>query len=224
MLSESATVAPLNPVPVGVCASFDCEFERGMLRRDRFFLGSPVGAAPLSPASELADAGPFDDDRGTTMLTAGDARATMRKVSNWDVTCSVPTGSRGVLGTYRFRLAALLCCRWPASQRTAGWGRQQLAESAWSSWLSDGSLARMRLGWSLMFSMTVAPYVIARRLPRGQRQSDRRRAATSEWSRALASERRVRWSDSYRGCEGAVDEEKCLTGPRARAKVVVGRG
>jgi hypothetical protein len=87
MLSESATVAPLSPVPVGVCDSFDCEFERGMLRRERFLVGSPADGAPSSPAAEdldafrggsSADAGPLDDDRGggTTVLAAVDALAT----------------------------------------------------------------------------------------------------------------------------------------------------
>ena len=47
MLSESATVAPLSPVPVGVCSSFDCDDERGMLRKVRFFL-SPSAVVALS--------------------------------------------------------------------------------------------------------------------------------------------------------------------------------
>jgi hypothetical protein len=73
MLSESATVAPLRPVPVGVASSlFVCEDERGMLRNDRFFLGSPSVAETLSPCVDLeavlrrssVDGGPRDDDRG----------------------------------------------------------------------------------------------------------------------------------------------------------------
>jgi hypothetical protein len=72
MLSESATVAPLSPVPVGVCSSFDCDDERGMLRNDRFCL-SPSGAAALAPpcvdlepflSRSSVDGGPREEDRG----------------------------------------------------------------------------------------------------------------------------------------------------------------
>lgn len=62
MLSESAAVTPLKPV-VGVCASMDCEPERGTFKSERFCFESP------SPASSVD--GPRDDDRGgTTVLEA----------------------------------------------------------------------------------------------------------------------------------------------------------
>jgi hypothetical protein len=71
MLSESATVAPLSPVPVGVCSSFDCDDERGMLRNDRFCF-SPSGAAALAPCEDLdpflvrssVEGVPREEDRG----------------------------------------------------------------------------------------------------------------------------------------------------------------
>ena len=50
MLSdESATVAPLRPVPVGVASSFVCDDERGIFRNDRFFFGSPSAVVEPSP-------------------------------------------------------------------------------------------------------------------------------------------------------------------------------
>lgn len=55
MLSESPAVAPLRFVPVGVDSSlFDCEADRGMLRNERFFLGSP--SAPIAPSVVFFDA------------------------------------------------------------------------------------------------------------------------------------------------------------------------
>ena len=55
MLSdESATVTPLNPVPVGVESSCVCDEERGILSRDRCFRGSSsvvsVSSAPCADA------------------------------------------------------------------------------------------------------------------------------------------------------------------------------
>lgn len=64
MLSESAAVTPLRPV-LGVCASFDCEPDRGTLRRERF---CPSLAKPLSPVRWVSVDGPCDDGwLGTTV-------------------------------------------------------------------------------------------------------------------------------------------------------------
>lgn len=94
MLSESATVAPLSPVPVGVCSSFDCELERGILRKDRFFLGSPSGCVDAVPSADSvdlegvccgssADAGPREEDRGggTMVFGAGVAFVAAESIS-----------------------------------------------------------------------------------------------------------------------------------------------
>lgn len=85
MLSESATVAPLSPVPVGVCSSLDCDDERGILRNDRFCLSSSWTAALAPPCVDLepflirssVDGGPREEERGggTMALELGVALA-----------------------------------------------------------------------------------------------------------------------------------------------------
>jgi hypothetical protein len=55
MLSESATVAPLKPVPVGVVSSCVFDERPGMLSSDRFFLGWPSGGRELSAVCADAD-------------------------------------------------------------------------------------------------------------------------------------------------------------------------
>jgi hypothetical protein len=103
MLSESATVAPLSPVPVGVCSSFDCELERGMLRKDRFFFGSPVGTAAPSSAGSVLDGvlrtssvdGPRDDDGGGITVVVGSvALAARERVSRHSAGVQLGRSSR----------------------------------------------------------------------------------------------------------------------------------
>lgn len=54
MLSdESATVTPLNPVPIGVESSCVCDEERGILSRDRFRGSSSVVSVSSAPCADV---------------------------------------------------------------------------------------------------------------------------------------------------------------------------
>lgn len=82
MLSESAAVAPLRPVPVGVDSSlllllllFDCDDEWGMFKKVRFLSG-PAAPSPCCDVFEAVlrrssvDGGPRDDERGGGIMAA----------------------------------------------------------------------------------------------------------------------------------------------------------